>query len=104
LRQHVESLPVTGAYVLPKNLTQPQGYYAIADAFQNWRATLGEKAKPYSLHGLRKLAIVQLAEAGASDAEIMAVTGQSAAMVAYYRSQANKRQLSRQAQNRREKE
>ena len=104
LRLYVESLPVTGAHVLAKNLTQPQGYYAIADAFQNWRATLGEKAKPYSLHGLRKLAIVQLAEAGASDAEIQAVTGQSPVIVAYYRSQANKRQLSRQAQNRREKE
>ena len=68
-----------------------------------WRL-IGGKAKAYSLHGLRKLAIVQLAEAGASDAEIMAVTGQSAVMVAYYRSQANKRHLSRQAQNRREKE
>ena len=47
---------------------------------------------------------MQLAEAGASDAEIQAVTGQNAMTVAYYRSQANKRHLSRVAQNRREKE
>lgn len=102
LRQYVEALPKAGAHVLAKNLTEPQGYYAIAAAFGKWRDGLGDKAKPYSLHGLRKLAIVQLAEAGASDAEIMAVTGQSAVMVAYYRSQANKRHLSRVAQNRRE--
>lgn len=104
LRQYVEALPKTGAHVLAKNLTEPQGYYAIETAFRRWREGLGEKAKPYSLHGLRKLAIVQLAEAGASDAEIQAVTGQSAAVVAYYRSQANKRHLSRVAQRRREVE
>ena len=104
LRQYVDSLPIGGAHVLPKNLTEPQGYYAIESAFRKWRDTLGDKAKAYSLHGLRKLAIVQLAEAGASDAEIQAVTGQSAAVVAYYRSQANKRHLSRVAQGRREKE
>lgn len=104
LRQYVDSLPKTGAHVLARNLTEPQGYDAIASAFQKWRDTLGEKAKPYSLHGLRKLAIVQLAEAGASDAEIQAVTGQSPVIIAYYRSQANKRHLSRVAQNRREKE
>lgn len=103
LRAYVDALPKVGAHVLAKNLTQPQGYFAIAAAFGKWRETLGENAAPYSLHGLRKLAIVQLAEAGASDAEIMAVTGQSAAMVAYYRVRANKRHLSKQAQSRRER-
>lgn len=102
LRQYVDGLPVEGAHLIPKNLTEPQGYDAIAAAFGKWRATLGDKAKPYSLHGLRKLAIVQLAEAGASDAEIMAVTGQTVQMVAYYRSKANQRHLSKQAQARRE--
>lgn len=101
LRSYLEALPVNGAHVLPKNLTQPQGYYAIEAAFRKWRTGLGERAAPFSLHGLRKLAIVQLAEAGCSDAEIMAVTGQSAAMVAYYREKANRLHLSRQAQERR---
>lgn len=102
LRAFVASLPVAGAHLIPKNLTEPQSYFAIEADFRKWREGLGEKAAPYSLHGLRKLAIVQLAEAGCSDAEIMAVTGQSAVMVAYYRAQASKRHLSRQAQNRRE--
>ena len=51
---------------------------------------------------LRKLAIVQLAEVGCSDAEIQAVTNQSAAMVAYYRKKASRFTLSKNAQDRRD--
>lgn len=44
----------------------------------------------------------ELAEAGCSDAEIQAVTGQSTAMVAFYRKKASRKRLSRAAQERRE--
>lgn len=54
------------------------------------------------MHGLRKLAIIQWAEAGCSDAEIMGVTAQSAAMVAYYRQRASRKKLSKAAQIRRD--
>lgn len=102
LRDYLSTLPRHGTFVLAKNLTEPLGYDAIEKAFRNWRATLGDNARPYVLHGLRKLAIVRLAEAGCSDAEIQAVTGQSAEMVAYYRSMASRRTLSRSAQKRRD--
>ncbi|MHC9236747.1 tyrosine-type recombinase/integrase [Pseudooceanicola sp. 502str34] len=82
-------------------MREPLGYQAVERAFRSWRKGLGERAAKYTLHGLRKLAIVELAEAGASDAEIQAVTGQSAEMVAYYRKRANKRALSKAAQQRR---
>jgi hypothetical protein len=96
--------------VLTKNLTELLGYYAIEKQFREWRAGLNPEARPkdepepktFTLHGLRKLAIVQLAEAGCTDAEIQAVTGQSAAMVAYDRKDANTRKLSKVAQERRE--
>lgn len=101
LRAFVADLPRRGAHFIPRNLTQPVGYDAVEKAFRRWRQTLGKTAAPYSLHGLRKLAIIELAEAGASDAEIQAVTGQSAEMVAYYRSKANRRRLSKAAQERR---
>ncbi|RVV99725.1 hypothetical protein EKE94_03330 [Mesobaculum littorinae] len=101
LRAFIQDQPVRGSHMLAKNLTEPLGYHAIEKAFRSWRSTLGERAAPYSLHGLRKLAIVELAEAGASDAEIQAVTGQSAEMVAYYRSRASRRRLSKAAQERR---
>jgi integrase len=102
LAAFVASLPINGQHLLAKSPTQAKGYDAIEKQFRSWRGTLGDKAAPYSLHGLRKLAIVQLAEAGCSDAEIQAVTGQSAQMVAFYRAKASKKHLSKAAQNRRD--
>ena len=95
LRAYLASQPRRGAHVLPKNLTQPMGYSAVEKAFSAWRAKMGAKAKPYTLHGLRKLAIVRLAEAGCTDAQIQAITNQSPEMVAYYRKHANRKVLSR---------
>lgn len=101
LRSFIAAAPRKGAYVLAKNLTQPRGYWALSKAFQEWRASLGPKAEKYVLHGLHKLAFIRLAEAGCSDAEIHAVTNQSAEMVAYYRARASRKALSRSAQLRR---
>lgn len=101
LRQIIVALPRKGAHVLAKNLTQPVGYNAVEKTFRAWRKTLGEKALPYSLHGLRKLAIIELAEAGASDAEIQSITGQSPETIAFYRKKANRKKMSRNAQERR---
>lgn len=102
LRQYLASVPRNGKHVIAKNLTQPVGYDAVEKAFRNWRKSLNRKdALPYSLHGLRKLAIVKLAEAGCSDAEIQATTNQSAEMVAFYRKRASRKILSQAAQKRR---
>lgn len=100
LRSYLSGVPVNGIYVIPKNLTQPLGYDAVEHAFRAWRATLGDRGKPYTLHGLRKLAIIRLAEAGCSDAQIQAITNQSAEMVAYYRRRANRKKLSKSAHER----
>lgn len=101
LREFISRAPRHGAYVLAKNLTEPRGYWSVSAAFRTWRDGLGPEAKKYVLHGLRKLSIIRLAEAGCSDAEIQAVTNQSAEMVAYYRSRASRKALSRAAQERR---
>lgn len=101
LRAYIAERTRSCAYVLANNLPQPLGYDAVEKAFWAWRATLGEEAQKYTLHGLRKLAIIRLAEAGCSDAEIQAVTNQSAEMVAYYRQKASRLKLSRNAQERR---
>ena len=102
LRGFVAKIPVEGQHLLSKNLTEPMTYQAIEKDFSAWRLSLGRDAKTFSLHGLRKLSIIRLAEAGASDVEIQVVTGQSAEMVAYYRKKANRRKLSKSAQERRE--
>lgn len=102
LREFISDVPKEGQHLLPKNITEPLSYHAVEKSFSKWRESLGRDAKAYSLHGLRKLSIIQLAEAGASDAEIQAITGQSAEMVAYYRMKANCRMLSKSGQERRE--
>jgi hypothetical protein len=45
------------------------------------------------LHGLRKSAVVTLLDAGATDAEVSAITGQTREMVAHYSRQVNQRRL-----------
>jgi hypothetical protein len=77
------------------------GYDAIEKAFRAWRDGPGPEAKSLALHGLRKLAIVRLAEAGCSDAQIQAVTNQSMEMVEYYRRKASRKTLSKEAQQQR---
>ncbi|WP_108258992.1 hypothetical protein [Mangrovicoccus ximenensis] len=103
LASYLDGVPRRGAYILPKNLTEPRGYSAVEKEFRTWRAKLGPKAKGYVLHGLRKLAIVQLAESGATDAEIQAITNQTPETIAYYRTMADRKVMSRNAQIRRER-
>ena len=100
LRDYLKATPKRGAFVIAKNLTEPVGYDAVEKAFRSWRNSLGPKAKPFVLHGLRKLAIIRLAEGGATDAEIQAITGQSPEMVAYYRRLASRAVLSKAAHKR----
>lgn len=108
LRKIVEDLPVGPRHVLAKSNTAPLSYSAVEKAFSVWRETLTELAmehddvaKKYSLHGLRKRACVELAEAGCSDAEIQAVTGQSLEIVAKYRKEASRKMMSKAAQMKR---
>lgn len=102
LRTHLDSAPKRGAYLLPKNLTEPLGYGALERRFRKVRAAVGRAAEGYVMHGWRYTAAVALADAGASDAEIQAVTGhKTLAMVQKYRSRAGQKRLSRTAQERR---
>jgi hypothetical protein len=64
-------------------------------ALSRWREGPGENAKAYCLHGRRKFAIIERAEADRPDAETQAITNQSPAVVAYYRRNASCLKLSR---------
>ena len=48
-------------------------------------------------HGLRKSAVVFLLEAGCTDAEVAAITGQSRDMVEHYAREVNQRRLAASA-------
>ncbi|SES21808.1 Phage integrase family protein [Tranquillimonas rosea] len=108
LRVLIENLPPGKRHVLAKNELEHLSYDDVEKAFRAWRASLSDRANEnddditrYSLHGLRKRACVELAEAGCSDSEIQAVTGQSLQTVAKYRREADRKKLSRSAQKRR---
>lgn len=103
MRDVLSATQKRGAYLFARNLTESVGYFAIAEETRKVRDTFEGKADSYSLHGLRKTAAVQLAEAGCSDAEIQFVTGhKSLAMVQHYRKRAAQKRLSKTAQIRRE--
>lgn len=61
----------------------------------SWNKHKPSKAKQLGLvfHGLRKSAVVMLLEAGCSDAEVAAVTGQSRSMVEHYAKRVNQEKL-----------
>lgn len=54
-------------------------------------------ARGLVFHGLRKSAVVTLLEAGCTDAEVAAITGQSRAMVEHYAKMVNQEKLARSA-------
>jgi integrase len=104
LRTHLSEIKREGKFILPKNLAQPLSYSALEKDFRRVRLGLGEKALPYSMHGWRYVAAVELAEAGCSDAEIQSVTGHKALeMVQKYRRSAAQKAMSKQAQQRRDR-
>ena len=77
LREFLETWPRAGRFIIPKNLTQRISYDGIEKAFRTVRNEIAEErpeAAQFTLHGLRYLAALELAEAGCSDAEIKAET------------------------------
>ena len=85
-------------------LTSSRGRPWTLDGFKaSWSAELNREAmkdlreKRLVFHGLRKSAVVTLLEAGATDAEVSAVTGQSRDMVEHYSRQVNQRKLAASA-------
>lgn len=106
LRAYLASMPRNGRHILAKTLHKSVGYDALEKAFRAVRDKIAEdvpEAREYTLHGLRYIAAMELAEAGCSDAEIQSVTGhRTLVMVQKYRSGASQKRLSKAAQTRRE--
>ena len=62
-----------------------------AEAFTDFRE------RRLVFHGLRKFAVNALLEAGCTDAEVAAITGQSREMIEHYSRQVNQRKLAQTA-------
>jgi integrase len=98
LRSVIETIPRKALTILTSAEGRPWG--ADGNGFQ----TTWHKHKPAAVrerglvfHGLRKSAVVTLLEAGCTDAEVAAITGQSRAMVEWYAKQVNQQRLAASA-------
>ena len=81
-------------------LTSTEGRPWTTDGFKaSWRKKLPKELQGKGLvfHGLRKSAVVMLLEAGCTDAEVAAITGQSREMVEHYAKEVNQRKLAASA-------
>ena len=84
-------------------LTSTRGTPWTKDGFRaSWQKALTGPLAPIReaklvFHGLRKSAVVTLLEAGCSDAEVAAITGQSRQMVEHYARQVNQKKLAASA-------
>src|SRR5262249_26037818 len=81
-------------------LTSSNGTPWTKDGFKTSWGRMATKLKlPPGLvfHGLRKSAVVMLLEAGCTDAEVSAITGQSRQMVEHYAQQVNRKKLAASA-------
>lgn len=90
------TIPKRSIYIL----TSSNGTPWTQDSFRtSWGRMTERLSLPtgFVFHGLRKSAVVMLLEAGCTDAEVGAVTGQSRKMVEHYALQVNKRKLAASA-------
>jgi hypothetical protein len=84
-------------------LTSTRGTPWTKDGFRaSWQKALMGPLQPIReaglvFHGLRKSSVVTLLEAGCSDAEVAAITGQSRQMIEHYARQVNQRKLAASA-------
>jgi hypothetical protein len=87
LREILAEIPRTSTHILTSALNRPWKKFGFSTA---WQRTLGGedlaaiRVAGLVFHGLRKSAPVKLAEAGCTDAEIAAITGQTRQMVEHY--------------------
>lgn len=97
LRPILDAIPAGRADTI---LTNSAGEPWTGDGFSaTWRKAVPAeiKAAGLVLHGLRKSAVCFLLEAGCTDAEVCAVTGQSRQMVEHYSRQVNQAKLAASA-------
>jgi integrase len=96
LAKILAEIPHNGVYLLNNTRGLPwtvMGFKASWGAELNREIMKEMRERRLVFHGLRKSAVVTLLEAGATDAEVAAITGQSREMVAHYSRQVNQRQL-----------
>lgn len=96
LRALLHEIPRTAVTILASTKSKPwtpMGFKASwsAELNKHEMRVLHEKRRVF--HGLRKSAVVFLLEAGCTDAEVAAITGQSRQMIEHYARQVKQKKL-----------
>jgi len=99
LRQILDVIPRVSTRILTNSNDLPwsSGFKASWQTEMNRPTFLGFRERKLVFHGLRKSAVVMLLEAGCTDAEVAAITGQSRDMIVHYSMMVNQRKLARSA-------
>jgi integrase len=99
LREILEIVPKLGPQILTNSRGRPwaSGFQASWTKAMNAPEFASFRERRLVFHGLRKSAVVMLLEAGCTDAEVAAITGQTRDMVAHYSLQVNQRKLAAKA-------
>ena len=99
LRTVLDTLPRVSTRILTNSEGLPwaSGFRASWQAAMNAKTFAAFRRRRLVFHGLRKSAVVMLLEAGCTDAEVAAITGQSREMIAHYSLMVNQRKLARAA-------
>jgi integrase len=95
LRARLDAKPRTAAVMFTTSTGRPWQPHNIRRVIREHMRAIGHPG--YSRHGLRKNAVNALLEAGASHAEVAAVTGQSVAMVEHYAREVDQARLAENA-------
>jgi integrase len=96
LRALLHKIPRTAVTILVSSKGKPwtpMGFKASWSAELNRYEMQVLREKRRVFHGLRKSAVVLLLEAGCTDAEVAAITGQSRQMIEHYARQVNQKKL-----------
>jgi len=101
LVEAIKACPSTGLHILENAYGKPWGSKeSYGNTFHEWALAAGvvEEGEPKNSHGIRKCAATRVAEAGASELEMMALFGWTdPAMARVYTKSANAVRLARQA-------
>jgi integrase len=90
------AIPKRSIFVLTSSKGSPWSKHGFRTSWGRMTTRL-ELPEGLVFHGLRKSAVVMLLEAGCTDAEVSAITGQSRQMVEHYAQQVNRKKLAASA-------
>jgi integrase len=100
LKAILAEMPKRSVFLLTNSVGTPwtqDGFRASWQAEMDRRIFKPLRRRRRVFHGLRKSAVVFLLEAGCTDAQVAAITGQSRQMIEHYARQVNQRKLARAA-------